>query len=78
MNKMKMFLVLQEWVNIGMGVDLIVVDSPHQNKDYAPYVVEALLQRIPHKQIPQHILKILESELIEESEPKKPWYRRLF
>lgn len=77
MNKARAAKVLREWIEIGNGVDLLIVDSPHQNKDYAPYVVVELLMKTPVKQIPHKVLERIENELIEECEPKVTWISKL-
>lgn len=76
MNKAKMAQDLREWISIGSGLPELIIDSPHQNKDYAPYVVELLVKKTPIKQIPFLVLEQLESEVIKQCEPKKGFFQK--
>lgn len=78
MNKARMYLNLQQWIEIGMGTADLIVDAPFQNADYSPYVVAELLKKTPMKQIPFRVLEKLGEELIAANEPipkKNKWYQ---
>lgn len=83
-NKMKMFLDLQHWIEMSPAISKQITvadsiwDSPHQNSEYAAYVVGYLLKNTPKKQIPLMVLEELKKELIEANEynpPAKPWWQ---
>lgn len=70
MNKAKMYINLQNWIEVGQGTADLIVDAPYQNPEYAPYVVAAMLKKTPIKQIPFVVLEKLGEELVAANEPK--------
>lgn len=66
MNKMQMYLRLNERIYTGFGTELLMIDSPFENKDFAPYVVFELVRKTPMKEIPQKVLERLASEISNE------------
>ena len=80
MNKAKLYLDLDEWIDIGNGVDFMIVDSPFQHPQYAPYVVAELLKKTPLKNIPGAVHQKLREELLEEGTlpQRKSWFKKLF
>lgn len=78
MNKAKMYINLQSWIETGMGTAELIIEAPFQNTEYAPYVVSELLKKTPMKQIPFKVLERLGEELIAANEPipqRKKWYQ---
>lgn len=75
MNKAKLYIQLQKMIDAGESVAFMIVDSPHQNKDYAPYVVDLLVKKTPVRQIPYLVLEQLGEEMIKEGEPKKKRFK---
>lgn len=73
MNKPKLYVQLQALIDAGVA-DLII-DSPHQNKELAPYVVVELVKKTPRKQIPYLVLEQLGEDMISEAEPKRKWWQ---
>lgn len=78
MNKMKMYLMLEEWIRVSenkKGITLAdsITDSPFQTPEFSPYVVYALIKNTPVKKVPQFVLDLLKEELIQSNEfkPKK-------
>lgn len=83
MNKMLMYLKLEEWIttsSVQKGITLAdsLWDSPFQTSEYSPYVVMALLKGIPKKHIPCFVMDTLRQELVAAHAfipPKKKWYQ---
>ena len=82
MNKMKMYLKLEEWINLsgsqkGITIADAIYDSPFQTSEFSPYVVIAFLKNTPRKNIPAFVLDMLKDELVADNEftPKKAWYQ---
>lgn len=65
-----MYISLQKMIEAGDQVAFMIIDSPHQNRDYAPYVVEHLVKKTPARQIPYLVLEQLGEELMAEGQPK--------
>lgn len=77
MNKMKMYLALREWIDIGTAD--IIYDSSFQCPEYACYVIEALIKNTPKKHVPGYVLEQLENELVANGEViprRKSWLKR--
>ena len=66
MNKMQMYIKLQEMIFVGYGTAEMIVDCPHQFKEYSDYVVFELMSKTDIKDIPSAVLNKLAKEIISE------------
>ena len=71
MNKAKLYIQLQKMIDAGESVAFMIVDSPHQNKDYAPYVVDLLVKKTPMRQIPYLVLSSWVKKMIKKANQKE-------
>ena len=61
-----MYIKLQEMIQTGYGTAELIIDSPHQFKEYSNYVVFELVKKTPMNEVASRVLTAIANEIAAE------------